>query len=113
MGSSRHRKAFPDTPESALLALTKSARVTSTPAGSCALDSAQKRSENPWRVKLVSCVVESAVSAFDAAVVGRALVESDLELGELAQKLAPSGRFAMPWLPAASAANNRTLARSG
>ncbi len=44
----------------------------------------------------VSCVAEPAVSAFGAAVIGRALVESGVELGELAQKLAPSSRTVSP-----------------
>ena len=44
----------------------------------------------------VSCVSVSAVSALGAAVIGRALVESDVELGELAQRLAPASRTVSP-----------------
>ena len=44
----------------------------------------------------VSCVTEPAVSALGAAVIGRALVEQDLELGELAEKLTPSSRTVSP-----------------
>ena len=44
----------------------------------------------------VSCVTEPAVSALGAAVIGRALVEQDVELGDLAEKLTPSSRTVSP-----------------
>ena len=44
----------------------------------------------------VSCIQEPAVSALGAAVIGRALVEQDLKLGDLAEKLTPSSRTLTP-----------------
>ena len=44
----------------------------------------------------VSCVTQPAVSALGAAVIARALVEQNVELKELAEKLTPSSRTVSP-----------------
>jgi sugar (pentulose or hexulose) kinase len=44
----------------------------------------------------VTCVDEPAVSAFGASLIGRALLEEDANLGQLAKELAPATRTVMP-----------------
>ncbi len=44
----------------------------------------------------VACISELAISAFGAAVVGRAMVEPETELGALARALAPESRTVQP-----------------
>ena len=44
----------------------------------------------------VACVSESAVSAFGAATIARALVEPEVDLADLARKLAPASRLVEP-----------------
>ena len=44
----------------------------------------------------VACVGESAVSAFGAATIARAMVEARVDLADLARELAPASRTVEP-----------------
>jgi sugar (pentulose or hexulose) kinase len=49
----------------------------------------------------VACIAEPAISAFGAAVIARAMVEPDTELGALARRSAPESRTVRPSADAA------------